>query len=125
MVSSTPNGWKVDPAATMQEEYRFRLVGEGFNGASNHVRWVQQDAKWYQAKWIDYDYQAEHVTAVVPHNSFGGLPTLPFHQNEWRPMSIKDIWAAQAHNPRLTFYLPDISGNPYVISPKTPGMSAG
>jgi hypothetical protein len=123
---TTPNGWGVEPPITLQEEYKFRLVGEHFNGSENHVQWMQRDGKWYQAQWIDYDLQAEHIT--IPKGNVGltgGLPQIPIGLNDWRPMSIKDIWAAQAHNQRLTMYIPDPCGQPYVISPKTPGMSAG
>jgi len=68
VVAPQPNGWGVQPAWTLQEAYRFRVVGERFNGAPGHVRWVQRDGRWYQAKWIDYDFEAEHVRALVPHN---------------------------------------------------------
>ena len=123
---TTPNGWGANPPVTLQEEYRFRLVGEQFNGAADHVRWVQRDGQWYQAKWIDYQFEGEHVT--VPKGNVGltgGLPQIPIGLNQWQPMSIKDIYGVEAHNPRLTLYLPDICGQPYVISPKTPSITAG
>ncbi|MCV7259902.1 EspA/EspE family type VII secretion system effector [Mycobacterium shimoidei] len=123
---TAPNGWGVNPPITLQEEYRFRLVGEQFNGASDHVRWVQRDGMWYQAKWIDYQFEGEHLTVPKGNTGMtGGLPQIPIGLNEWHPMTIQEIYAAQAQNQRLTFYLPDICGQPYVISPKTPSMTAG
>ena len=126
MAPTTPNGWGVKPAITAQEQYRFRLVGEHFSGAADHVRWVQSDGKWYRAQWIDYDFQAEHV--ILPQGNTGltgGLPQFPIGLQEWHPISIKGIYAAQAHNPLLTMYVPDICGQPYVLSSKVPAISRG
>lgn len=120
IVDPPPNGWGADPPLTVQEAYKFRLTGEHFDGSPDHVRWVQRDGSWYQAKWIDYDLQAEHITRPAYHGV-----ELPIGLNHWQPMSIHDIYAAQAHNPRLTMYVPDSCGQPFVISSKTPSASRG
>lgn len=65
------------------------------------MRWVEQNGKWYQATWVDYDLERERVTALVPHNDAGGYRTLHWGQNKWEPIDIKDIYQSQARNPRL------------------------
>lgn len=110
-----PNGWGVQPAWTMQEAYRFRVTGEGFNGDPSHVRWVEQNGKWYQATWVDYDLERERVTALVPHNDGGGYPTLHWGQNKWEPIDIKDVYQIQARNPRLPLYIPNPFGGQHHI----------
>lgn len=121
VVGKTPNGWGVDPSWRMQENYKFRLTGETFNGAPDHTRWVQRDGKWYQAKWVDYNFEAEHVRRGV---SSTGFFTPNFGLGEWHPIDIKDIYRAQADNPRLTMYVPTPSGGQVVLNPKRPGVSA-
>lgn len=105
----------------MQENYKFRLTGETFNGKPDHIRWVQRDGNWYQAKWIDYNYEAEHMRRGV---SGTGFFTPNFGMNEWHPIDIKDIYKAQAHNPRLTMYLPTPDGGQFVLDPKRPMATA-
>ena len=123
-----PNGWAVQPAWTMKEAYRFRVTGEGFGGQPSHVRWVQREGKWYQANWVSYDLEAEHVKAMVPHNDAGGYPTIPWGSNQWSPIEIKDIYAIQVENPRLPLYVPDPSGGQLTIpvpSADRPVVSSG
>ena len=109
----------------MQEEHRFRLVGEGFNGASDHVRWVQRGGQWYQETWIGYEFEDEHVQVMVPHNSGSGLGMKPWGQNEWNPIDIKDIYKLQVENPRLPLYLPTPDGGRFEIPTNRPFMSQG
>ena len=125
-VASVPgNGWGVQPTWTVQEEYRFRLVGEGFDGASDHVRWIQRDGNWYQATWVGYDFEAEHVTALVPHNGAGGHMTVLGGQNAWNSIDIKDIYGLQVDNPRLPLYLPKPDGGQFEIPTDRPRVVAG
>ncbi|QUR66006.1 hypothetical protein [Mycobacterium spongiae] len=124
VVATPPNGWGVQPAWTMQEEYRFRLVGEGFDGASDHIRWIQRDGNWYQATWVGYDFEAEHVTALVPHNSAGGYMPVIRDQNHWNPIGIKDIYGIQVDNPRLPLYLPNPFGDQYELPTNRPRVVA-
>lgn len=105
----------------MQENYKFRLAGETFNGAPDHVRWVQRDGNWYQAKWVDYNFEAEHMRRGV---SGTGFFTPNFGMNEWHPIDIKDIYRAQADNPRLTMYIPNPFGGQVVLDNKHPTVSA-
>jgi hypothetical protein len=121
VVGSLPNGWGVNPSMKMQENYRFRMTGETFNGAPDHTRWVQRDGNWYQAKWVDYNFEAEHVYRGV---SGTGFFTPNFGLGEWNPIGIKDIYRAQADNPRLTMYVPTPSGGQIVLDPKRPGLKA-
>ncbi len=125
IVPPPPNGWGVQPAWTMQEEYKFRLVGEGFNGAPDHTRWIQRDGKWFQATWVGYDFEAEHVRALVPHNDGAGYPTMPWGQNEWNPINIKDIYGIQVRNPRLPLYLPNPGGGQFELPVGRPAAVAG
>lgn len=124
VVSPTPNGWGVDPTWTMQEAYRFRLVGESFNGSPSHVQWVEKAGRFYRATWIDYQYEAEHVQGWVPHNNAGGYMAPRWGFNQWEPIGIKDIYGIAADNHRLKLYLPTPAGDPYVVG-RLPGMSAG
>ncbi|GJF08891.1 hypothetical protein NGTWS1803_13230 [Mycolicibacterium cyprinidarum] len=105
-----PNGWGVQPAWTMQEAYRFRVTGEGFGGEPAHQRWIQREGTWHQATWVSYDFEAEHVRAMVPHNDAGGYPTLPWGSNRWSPVDIQDIYGIQVDNPRLPLYVPNPFG---------------
>ena len=128
VVAPRPNGWGVEPAWTLQEAYRFRVTGEGYNGGADHTRWVQRDGMWHQATWIGYDLQAEHVRAMVPHNDGAGYPTLPWGANEWSPVNIQDIYAIQVDNPRLPLYIPDPFGRQHEIplpSAEKPAISGG
>ncbi|WP_165612859.1 hypothetical protein [Mycolicibacter sinensis] len=125
VVAPQPNGWGVQPAWTLQEAYRFRVVGEGFNGAPGHVRWVQRDGKWYQAKWIDYDFEAEHVRALVPHNDAEGYGLKPWGMNKWNPIDVKDIYQLQVHNPRLSLSLPTPVGGAFQMPASTPRVVSG
>ncbi|ORW68399.1 hypothetical protein AWC24_07940 [Mycolicibacter senuensis] len=125
VVAPQPNGWGVEPAWTLQEAYRFRVVGETFNGAPGHLRWVQRDGQWYQAKWIDYDFQAEHVRALVPHNDAAGYGMKPWGMNNWAPIGIKDIYRLQVDNPRLSLSLPTPLGGTFPMPAGTPSVIAG
>lgn len=128
VVAPPPNGWGVQPAWTMQEAYRFRVTGEGFNGAPDHVRWVQRDGMWYQATWIGYDLEAEHVRAMVPHNDAAGYPMIRWGENDWKPIDIKDIYGIQVDNPRLPLYIPNPFGGQHhlpVPSPDNPIVVSG
>ncbi|WP_421841288.1 hypothetical protein [Mycobacterium sp.] len=109
----------------MQEEHRFRLVGEGFNGASDHVRWVQRGGQWYQETWIGYEFEDEHVQQWVANNSLAGGPQFQFGQNAWKPIDIKDIYQLQVENPRLPLYLPTPDGGRFDIPADRPFMSQG
>jgi hypothetical protein len=127
VVSPNWPGAGAEPAAVLQEAYRVRITGESFNGAADHVRWVQQaDGKWYQAKWIDYQFEAEHVQQLKPTGDIEALNPGPWGQNSWKPISIQDIYGAAHRNSRLTMYLPDICGSPTVIGqgalPVIPGV---
>ena len=79
------------------------------------MRWVEQNGKWYQATWVDYDLERERVTALVPHNDGGGYPTLHWGQNKWEPIDIKDIYQSQARNSRLPLYIPNPFGGQHHI----------
>lgn len=125
VVTPQPNGWGVQPAWSLQEAYRFRVVGEGFNGAPGHVRWVQRDGTWYQAKWIDYDFEAEHVRALVPHNDAEGYGLKPWGMNKWNPIGIKDIYKLQVNNPRLSLSLPTPIGGAFQMPASTPRVVSG
>ncbi len=115
IVTPPPNGWGVKPGWTIQEAYKFRLVGEGFNGAADHVRWIQRDGTWFQATWVDYDFEAELTTMFKHHNGLEGLAGLPKGRNEWNPMNIKEIYGLQVTNPRLSVYLPDPGGGQFEL----------
>ncbi|WP_155924873.1 hypothetical protein [Mycolicibacterium sp. CBMA 234] len=82
---------------------------------------LQRDGKWYQAKWVDYNFEAEHVYRAV---SGTGIVSPNFGTGEWKPIGIKDIYRAQADNPRLTMYVPTPSGGQIVLDPKRPGLTA-
>lgn len=123
-----PNGWGVQPAWTMKEAYRFRVTGEGFSNEPSHTKWVLQEGKWHHATWVSYDFEAEHLKAMVPHNDAAGYPTLPWGTNQWSPIDIKDIYAIQADNPRLPLYVPDPLGGQVTIpvpSADKPVISSG
>ena len=128
VVPPKPNGWGVDPAWTLREAYRFRVTGEGFNGDPSHVRWAERDGKWYQATWLDYELEAEHVRAMVPHNDAAGYPMIRWGENDWKPIDIKDIYGIQVDNPRLPLYIPNPFGGQHhlpVPSPDNPIVVSG
>ncbi|MGV0834026.1 EspA/EspE family type VII secretion system effector [Mycolicibacterium thermoresistibile] len=125
VVAPPPNGWGAKPAWTMQEAYKFRIAGEGFSGAPDHVQWVQRNDKWYQATWISYDFEAEHVRSMIPHNDAAGYMRIPLGLNEWRPIDIKEIYRTQIDNPRLTLYLPTPLGGTYELPADQPRASVG
>ncbi|MEB3064183.1 DUF4226 domain-containing protein [[Mycobacterium] zoologicum] len=125
VVAPQPNGWGVQPAWTLQEAYRFRVVGESFNGSPSHLRWVQRDGQWYQAKWIDYNFEAEHVRALVPHNDAEGYGPKPWGINKWNPVGINDIYKLQIGNPRLTLSLPTPGGGAFSMPAGTPRAISG
>jgi hypothetical protein len=120
VVPPPPNGWGVKPPLVLKEAYRFRVTGENFNGAADHVQWIHRDGLWYQAQWVDYNLEAEHVRQAV-----GNISLPPVGINDWRPVDIKDIYSFQVDNPRLTIYIPNPYGAPVVLDPKKPGTSPG
>ena len=125
IVAPPPNGWGVQPIATNQEAYKFRLVGEGFNGTPDHIRWIQRDGKWFQAAWVDYNFEAEHITKTQFHNRLAALPSYPKGLDDWKPMDIKDIYGLQVKNPRLSLYLPDPGGGQFDLPAGRPVAVAG
>lgn len=117
VVPPPPNGWDVKPPIVLQEAYRFRVTGEGFHNADGHLRWVQRDGNWYQAQWIDYDLEAEHV------RQFTGNISLPVGFNDWDPIDIKEIYRLQVENPRLPLYIPSPTGGVLELDPTRPTVS--
>ncbi|WP_157517026.1 hypothetical protein [Mycobacterium sp. MS1601] len=119
-------GMEAEPIAHLQEAYRLRITGQSFDGSAEHVRWIHEDGRWYQAKWVDYQFEAEHLTKVVTEQDLGGLSIPAVGLGEWEPITIQEIYNAAAHNPRLTMYIPDICGPVIAIgadeSPITPGL---
>ncbi|ANW65664.1 hypothetical protein BCA37_20735 [Mycobacterium sp. djl-10] len=119
-------GMEAEPIAHLQEAYRLRITGQSFDGSAEHVRWIQEDGRWYQAKWIDYEFEMEHVQTMKFEQDLAGLPSLPTGLNDWQPTTIQQIHEAVARNPRLTMYIPDLCGPPVVIGsgsqPIIPGL---
>jgi hypothetical protein len=95
------------------------VTGETFNGAPDHVQWVQRDGNWYQAQWVDYNFEAEHLHQLT------GNMSLPWGMDDWQPIGIKDIYGIQVDNPRLPLYVPNPFGGQIFLDPKRPGVSAG
>jgi hypothetical protein len=98
VVVPPPNGWGERPPLVLQEAYRFRVTGEHFDGEPDHVQWVERNGTWYQATWVDYSFEAEHVQQMAGKISF------PWGMNDWAPVDIQDIYAKQVDNPRLNPY---------------------
>lgn len=117
VVAPPPNGWGEVPPLVLQEAYRFRVVGEGFNNAEGHSRWVQRDGLWHQAQWVGYELEAEHVRQAT------GKISVPWGFNDWQPIEIKDIYRLQVENPRLTLYVPSPDGGVLKLDPMRPGAS--
>ncbi|MCV7200955.1 hypothetical protein B7435_17825 [Mycolicibacterium peregrinum] len=117
IITVPTNGWGSKPYVTGQEEYRFRLMGKGFDGAPGHAQWVQQDGKWYPATWVGYDYEVEHVRQMAGQEGPVGGVTMRWGMGEWHPIQILDIYQAQGRNPALTMYLPNPNGM-VELSPK-------
>lgn len=117
IITVPTNGWGSKPHVTGQEEYRFRLMGKGFDGAPGHAQWVQQDGKWYPATWVGYDYEVEHVRQMAGQEGPVGGVTMRWGMGEWHPIQILDIYQAQGRNPALTMYLPNPNGM-VELSPK-------
>lgn len=119
-------GMEAEPIAHLQEAYRLRITGQSFDGSAEHVRWIQEDGRWYQAKWVDYQFEAEHLTKVATEHDVAGLSLPAVGLGEWEPITIQEIHNAAAHNSRLTMYIPDICGPVIAIgadeSPITPGL---
>ncbi|MGB0971684.1 MAG: hypothetical protein ACPGVG_12085 [Mycobacterium sp.] len=106
-----------EPIQIGKESYQFRLVGEGFNGAPDHVRWIKSDdGGWSRATWVDYDFEAKRTGWAPFQGDFGGMPSVPA-ATDWYPMDIKDIYALQVRNPRLPLYLPDPGGGQVFLDP--------
>ncbi|MGE0216003.1 EspA/EspE family type VII secretion system effector [Mycolicibacterium sp.] len=118
VVPPPPNGWGEVPPVVLQEAYRFRVVGESFTNAEGHVRWVERNGMWYQAQWVDYQLEAEHVRQAT------GKISIPWGFNDWQPIDIKDIYRLQVDNPRLTLYIPSPTGGVLELDPNRPGTSA-
>jgi hypothetical protein len=126
MVPPNNPGAGSEPFATAQEAYKFRIVGQSFNGSPSHVRWVQgQGGKWHPAYWITYDFQAEHLLYVKMNGDLAGLQPPPFGMNQWKPVSITDIYRVAHNNPALTLYLPDICGPVTVVGDDLPSAHPG
>ncbi|MET4432658.1 EspA/EspE family type VII secretion system effector [Mycolicibacterium sp. 624] len=120
VVAPSPNGWGVKPPLVLKEAYKFRVTGETFNGAPDHVQWVQRDGMWHQAQWVDYNFEAEHLRQLV-----GNISMPPTGLDRWQPIDIKDIYAIQVDNPRLPLYVPNPFGGQVMLDPKRPAVSAG
>lgn len=110
VVAPPPNGWGVKPGRTLQEAYRFRVIGERFTGSAEHVRWIQHDGNWYQAAWVSYDFEVEHQYRSAAHNDAAGFPPITWTNKDWEPIGIKEIYEIQSRNPRLPLYVPNPSG---------------
>ncbi|MFV8262736.1 hypothetical protein ACNQR9_05535 [Mycolicibacterium peregrinum] len=119
VVEPPPNGWGATPGWNLQEAYRFRVVGEGFNGAAGHAQWVQRDGNWYPATWVGYQFEAEHKYVLIPQNDGAGLMRPFWGAGVWEPIEAPDIGRAWAANPSLHLYIP----NPYGGNHKFPGDS--
>lgn len=65
-----------------QEAYRLRITGQSFDGSAEHVRWIQEDGKWYQAKWVDYQFEVERVHVAQFEHNLAGIPDVPFGLND-------------------------------------------
>ncbi|MDF2826253.1 MAG: hypothetical protein K0R68_3661, partial [Mycobacterium sp.] len=106
--------------------YRLRITGQSFDGSTEHLRWIQEDGRWYQAQWIDYQFEAEHLTMAKTEQDLAGLSFPPIGLHDWQPITIQEVHNAAASNSRLTLYIPDICGSPVAIgasaSPITPGV---
>lgn len=121
VVTPPPNGWGATPGWNLREAYRFRMVGEGFNGSPEHTRWVQRDGNWYSASWVGYDFEAEHQYLLVPQNDGAGLLRPAWGAGVWKPTDMAGIYQAYADNPRLPLYIPDRYGGIHEFPGKTPG----
>lgn len=123
----TPNhpGAGAEPVVTLQEVYRFRAVGEHFTDAPGHVRMVHENGKWYEAKWVEYEFEAEKLTYIKMQEDLGGLQTPPSGNNVWAPVDMKEIYRVANNNPRLTLYLPDNCGNLTLIGADAPPRNPG
>ena len=122
---AAPNypGAGAEPVARLLESWQFRLVGESFNGSQEHLRWVRENGKWYQARWIDYRFTGiqqraltseQELLAPLDKMGFAGRP---------QPLSIQDIYRISAQNTRLTLSIPDICGKPVVIGSDAPSTA--
>ena len=80
---------------------------------------------WYQAKWVDYQFEAEHVRMAKFEQNLEGIPTIPWGMNEWKPITIEQIHHVAAQNLRLTLYIPDLCGPPVVIGAGAPSLTPG
>lgn len=112
-----------EPVARLQESWQLQLAGRSFNGSLDHIRWVRENGKWYQARWIDYRFTgmrqlgiASEVDLLHPLNDMGfsGRP---------RPLSIQDVYRISSRNTRLTLSVPDICGRPTVIGSDAPSAA--
>lgn len=85
-----------------------------------------KNGRWYQANWVDYQFEAEHLTNLATEQDLAGLSLPVVGLGEWEPITIQEIHNAAAHNPRLTMYIPDICGPTIAIgadeSSITPGL---
>ncbi|CAN5718665.1 hypothetical protein BH10ACT9_BH10ACT9_43800 [soil metagenome] len=118
-------GMEAEPIVHSQESYRFRITGQSFDGSAEHMRWIQEDGMWYQAKWVDYQFEAEHVRMAKFEQNLEGIPTIPWGMNEWKPITIEQIHHVAAQNLRLTLYIPDLCGPPVVIGAGAPSLTPG
>lgn len=112
-----PNGWGEDPVIVGQEAYTFRWVGESFNpDAPGHVQWVQKDdGNWYRARWIDYQFEQEHRRQI----GAPGAPNAPsMGANQWKPISIQDIYKVHNYSPNVAINIPDLCGQQITIPPR-------
>ncbi|MCV7067943.1 hypothetical protein H7H51_23635 [Mycolicibacterium farcinogenes] len=125
VVTPPPNGWGATPGWNLRGAYRFRMVGEGFNGSPEHMRWVQRDGNWYPATWIGYEYEVEHQYVLIPQNDGAGLLRPAWGAGVWKPTGMAGIYQAYADNPRLPLYIPDRNGGIYQFPGKTPGALGG
>jgi hypothetical protein len=79
----------------------------------------------YPARWIAYDFQAEHLLYAQINGDLAGLQPPPFGMNRWKPVSISDIYRIAHNNPALTLYLPDICGPVTVVGDDIPPAHPG
>ncbi|MBN3455061.1 EspA/EspE family type VII secretion system effector [Mycolicibacterium sp.] len=124
VVKPPPNGWGAQPGWSVNEAYRFRVVGEGYDAGPNHTRWVHRDGSWYPANWVGYDFEAEHQVVVKPNNDGAGLPFGQDGAGRWNPINIDDIYKIQVDNPQLPLYIPNPFGGHVYLDPNTAGATS-
>lgn len=95
------------PIVAGQEGYKFRIAG--FDQTTT-TRMSYVNGQWQQQRWVQNVYEYQRNTSYAAGGDLAGLPPIQNIDNTWKPISLSQIVQLSAHNPSVTYYLPNDCG---------------